>query len=60
MRTAAELARTIHAYPTYAEGPARAAEQWFAHAYLTPRTRRLLRPLLRGLTLGTAARRRAG
>jgi pyruvate/2-oxoglutarate dehydrogenase complex dihydrolipoamide dehydrogenase (E3) component len=44
-----ELARTVHPYPTYAEGPARAAESWFWRSYLTPRNRRLLRPLLRAL-----------
>jgi pyruvate/2-oxoglutarate dehydrogenase complex dihydrolipoamide dehydrogenase (E3) component len=44
--TAAELSQAIHAYPTYSEGPARAAEAWWAHRYLTPRGRRLLRPLL--------------
>jgi pyruvate/2-oxoglutarate dehydrogenase complex dihydrolipoamide dehydrogenase (E3) component len=44
--TAADLSQAIHAYPTYAEGPARAAEQWWTHRYLNPRGRRLLRPLL--------------
>jgi pyruvate/2-oxoglutarate dehydrogenase complex dihydrolipoamide dehydrogenase (E3) component len=44
--TAADLSQAIHAYPTYSEGPARAAEQWWSHRYLTPRGRRLLRPLL--------------
>jgi pyruvate/2-oxoglutarate dehydrogenase complex dihydrolipoamide dehydrogenase (E3) component len=44
--TAADLSQAIHAYPTYTEGPARAAEEWWTHRYLTPRGRRLLRPLL--------------
>jgi pyruvate/2-oxoglutarate dehydrogenase complex dihydrolipoamide dehydrogenase (E3) component len=44
--TVADLSQAIHAYPTYSEGPARAAEQWWTHRYLTPRGRRLLRPLL--------------
>jgi pyruvate/2-oxoglutarate dehydrogenase complex dihydrolipoamide dehydrogenase (E3) component len=44
--TAADLSQVIHAYPTYGEGPARAAEQWWSHRYLNPRGRRLLRPLL--------------
>jgi pyruvate/2-oxoglutarate dehydrogenase complex dihydrolipoamide dehydrogenase (E3) component len=44
--TAATLSEAIHAYPTYSEGPARAAEQWWSHRYLNPRGRRLLRPLL--------------
>jgi pyruvate/2-oxoglutarate dehydrogenase complex dihydrolipoamide dehydrogenase (E3) component len=41
-----ELSQTIHAYPTYSEGPARAAEEWWKHRVLTPRARRALRPLL--------------
>ena len=44
--TVADLSQTIHAYPTYSEGPARAAEQWWTRRYLTPRGRCLLRPLL--------------
>jgi pyruvate/2-oxoglutarate dehydrogenase complex dihydrolipoamide dehydrogenase (E3) component len=44
--TAADLSQVIHAYPTYGEGPARAAEQWWSHRYLNPRGRRVLRPLL--------------
>jgi pyruvate/2-oxoglutarate dehydrogenase complex dihydrolipoamide dehydrogenase (E3) component len=41
-----ELSQTIHAYPTYSEGPARAAEEWWTRRVLTPRGRRVLRPLL--------------
>jgi pyruvate/2-oxoglutarate dehydrogenase complex dihydrolipoamide dehydrogenase (E3) component len=44
--TVADLSQAIHAYPTYSEGPARAAEQWWSRRYLNPRGRRLLRPLL--------------
>jgi pyruvate/2-oxoglutarate dehydrogenase complex dihydrolipoamide dehydrogenase (E3) component len=44
--TAAELSQAIHAYPTYTEGPARAAEGWWTERYLNPRGRRVLRPLL--------------
>jgi pyruvate/2-oxoglutarate dehydrogenase complex dihydrolipoamide dehydrogenase (E3) component len=44
--TAADFSQVIHAYPTYGEGPARAAEQWWSHRYLNPRGRRVLRPLL--------------
>jgi pyruvate/2-oxoglutarate dehydrogenase complex dihydrolipoamide dehydrogenase (E3) component len=47
--TVANLSQAIHAYPTYSEGPARAAEQWWSHRYLNPRGRRLLRPLLAAL-----------
>jgi pyruvate/2-oxoglutarate dehydrogenase complex dihydrolipoamide dehydrogenase (E3) component len=44
--TVADLSRVIHAYPTYTEGPARAAERWWSQRYLNPRGRRVLRPLL--------------
>lgn len=43
--TAADLSQVMLPYPTYAEGPARAAEQWWTERYLTPRGRRVLRPL---------------
>ncbi len=36
----------IHVYPTYAEGPARAADDYWRRRLFTPRARRLLRPLL--------------
>jgi len=41
-----ELSQTIHAYPTFTEVPARAADEWWQRRYLTPTTRRLMRPLL--------------
>jgi pyruvate/2-oxoglutarate dehydrogenase complex dihydrolipoamide dehydrogenase (E3) component len=47
--TAADLSQAIHAYPTYTEGPARAAEQWWTERYLNARGRRVLRPLLAAL-----------
>jgi pyruvate/2-oxoglutarate dehydrogenase complex dihydrolipoamide dehydrogenase (E3) component len=47
--TAADLSQAIHAYPTYTEGPARAAEEWWTERYLNPRGRRVLRPLLAAL-----------
>lgn len=40
------VSQTVHAYPTFSEGPARAADGWWAHRYLNPRGRLLLRPLL--------------
>jgi pyruvate/2-oxoglutarate dehydrogenase complex dihydrolipoamide dehydrogenase (E3) component len=46
-----ELSQTIHAYPTFSEGPARAAEDWWNHRVLTPRARRVFRPLLALLRL---------
>jgi pyruvate/2-oxoglutarate dehydrogenase complex dihydrolipoamide dehydrogenase (E3) component len=56
--TVAELSQAIHAYPTYSEGTARAAEQWWSQRYLNPRGRRLLRPLL--TTLRALDRPRGG
>src|SRR5918994_1208017 len=44
-----ELSQTIHAYPTFSEAAARAGEQWWARRVLTPRTRRMLRPVLSAL-----------
>lgn len=45
-RTLSDLSGLAHAYPTFAESPVRAAEKWWAHRYLTPSTRRMMRPLL--------------
>ncbi len=47
----ADVLAVVHAYPTFSEGPARAAEEWWSHRLLNPRGRRLLRPLLRALSL---------
>jgi pyruvate/2-oxoglutarate dehydrogenase complex dihydrolipoamide dehydrogenase (E3) component len=44
-----ELSQTIHAYPTFSEAAARAGEQWWDRRVLTPRTRRMLRPVLSAL-----------
>ena len=43
------VSRTVHAYPTLAEGPARAADDHLAARYSTPRVRALTRPLLAAL-----------
>ncbi|MDQ3719919.1 MAG: FAD-dependent oxidoreductase [Actinomycetota bacterium] len=40
------ISQTVHAYPTFSEAPARAADGWWHRRYLNPRGRRLLRPLL--------------
>jgi pyruvate/2-oxoglutarate dehydrogenase complex dihydrolipoamide dehydrogenase (E3) component len=48
------LSRAVHAYPTFTEGPARAATEWWSHRYLGARGRRLLRLLMRAL--GTVGR----
>jgi pyruvate/2-oxoglutarate dehydrogenase complex dihydrolipoamide dehydrogenase (E3) component len=45
------LSTTVHAYPTLAEGPSRAADEHLRQKYASPRYRALARPLL-------AARRR--
>ncbi len=45
----ADLSQMIHVYPTYTEGPARAADDYWRRRYFTPRARRWFRPLLAGL-----------
>jgi pyruvate/2-oxoglutarate dehydrogenase complex dihydrolipoamide dehydrogenase (E3) component len=45
------VSRTVHAYPTLAEGPARAADEYLAARYSTPRVRALTRPALTALRL---------
>ncbi len=45
-RSLASLSQQVHAYPTFAEGPARAADEWWTHKVLDPPAVRLLRPLL--------------
>ncbi len=44
-RRVTDLSRMIHAYPTFTEAPARAADDWWRRRYMTPATRRLMRPL---------------
>ncbi|HWC26700.1 MAG TPA: FAD-dependent oxidoreductase, partial [Solirubrobacteraceae bacterium] len=41
-----EISQTIHAYPTLAEGPARAADDHLRAKYLNDRVRRVARPVL--------------
>ncbi len=50
------VSRTVHAYPTFAEGPARAADQHLTARYSTPRIRALIRPTLATLRLLDRAR----
>jgi pyruvate/2-oxoglutarate dehydrogenase complex dihydrolipoamide dehydrogenase (E3) component len=40
------VSRTVHAYPTFAEGPARAADRHLAERSSSPRVHALTRPLL--------------
>jgi pyruvate/2-oxoglutarate dehydrogenase complex dihydrolipoamide dehydrogenase (E3) component len=42
----AAISRTVHPYPTLAEGPARAADQHVAERYSSPRLRAFTRPVL--------------
>ncbi len=41
-----DLSQMVHVYPTFTEGPARAADEIWERRYLTPGARRLTRPLL--------------
>jgi pyruvate/2-oxoglutarate dehydrogenase complex dihydrolipoamide dehydrogenase (E3) component len=43
------VSQTVHAYPTLAEGPARAADTFLAARYSTPRVRAMTRPALAAL-----------
>jgi hypothetical protein len=40
------LSTVVHAYPTLAEGPARAADEHLRRRYARPRYRALVRPVL--------------
>jgi len=42
----AGLSQAVHAYPTFSEGPARAADDYLRARWLNPRVRRLTRPAL--------------
>ncbi|MGH2928044.1 MAG: dihydrolipoyl dehydrogenase family protein, partial [Solirubrobacteraceae bacterium] len=52
----AQLSRTVHAYPTLAEGPARAASAHLAARYCSPRVRAIARPVLGALRVLEGAR----
>jgi pyruvate/2-oxoglutarate dehydrogenase complex dihydrolipoamide dehydrogenase (E3) component len=41
-----DVSQTVHAYPTFTESQARAADDYLRHKYLTPRVRRFTRPAL--------------
>ncbi len=41
-----DVSRQVHAYPTFAEGPARAADEHLRDRWLTPAMRRFTRPVL--------------
>ena len=48
-RKVTDLSRMIHVYPTFTEGPARAADDYWRRRLFTPGSRRLMRPLLAAL-----------
>ena len=41
-----DVSQTVHAYPTFSEGQARAADDYLRGKYLTPKVRRLTKPAL--------------
>ena len=41
-----DVSQTVHAYPTFSEGQARAADDYLREKYLSPRVRRFTRPAL--------------
>jgi pyruvate/2-oxoglutarate dehydrogenase complex dihydrolipoamide dehydrogenase (E3) component len=45
-RKIADVSQTVHAYPTFSEGQARAADDYLRDKYLTPRVRRFTKPAL--------------
>ncbi|MEA2458949.1 MAG: hypothetical protein QOC95_1921, partial [Thermoleophilaceae bacterium] len=45
-RKIADVSQTVHAYPTFSEGQARAADDYLRQKYLTPRVRRFTKPAL--------------
>jgi pyruvate/2-oxoglutarate dehydrogenase complex dihydrolipoamide dehydrogenase (E3) component len=54
----ADLSQMIHVFPTYTEGPARAADDYWRRRFFTPRARRWFRPLLALLRVLDRPRRR--
>lgn len=50
-----DVSRAVHAYPTLAEGPARAADEHLREKYFNPRVRAAARPVLVALRLLDAA-----
>jgi pyruvate/2-oxoglutarate dehydrogenase complex dihydrolipoamide dehydrogenase (E3) component len=41
-----DVSQTVHAYPTFSEGQARAADDYLREKFLTPRVRRFTKPAL--------------
>lgn len=53
-----DVFRTVHPYPTFGLGPATASGEHLRERLLTPRTRRVVRPVLGALRRGAGARAR--
>ncbi len=51
-----DLSEAVHAYPTFAEGPARAADDHLSTRYFNARVRAVTRPLLAGLRVASRVR----
>jgi len=51
-----ELSEAVHAYPTFAEGPARAADDHLSARYFNARVRAVTRPLLAAARVASRAR----
>jgi hypothetical protein len=41
-----DVSQTVHAYPTFSEGQARAADDYLREKFLSPRVRRFTKPAL--------------
>jgi hypothetical protein len=41
-----DVSQTVHAYPTFSESQARAADDYLREKFLTPRVRRFTKPAL--------------
>ena len=54
----ATISQTVHAYPTFSEGPSRAADDVLRAKYFSPKMRRVTRPVLSLLRLFDRARAR--
>jgi pyruvate/2-oxoglutarate dehydrogenase complex dihydrolipoamide dehydrogenase (E3) component len=55
-----DVFRTVHPYPTFGLGPATASGEHLRERMLTPRTRRVVRPVLGALRRGRGLRARLG
>ena len=49
----ADVSQTVHAYPTFAEGPSRAADEYLRRTYLSPRVRTVAKPVLAALRIAS-------